>query len=225
MYLANKNWFIDFFDYLLSKAIFPREWKIALVTLIPKPKKDYSSASHYRPICLLPTWGKLFDKIISRRTSYYLESSEFISNNQYGFRKYESTITAFQNIKNYIDQASIEGNMICIISIDFKNAFNSVNWNILRCKIVDLPLPSYLKNILLDFLNNRVIKNGDTEIKYNMGVPQGSCLGPLLWNIFINDLLETEFDGGTKIQAFADDVVLLLKENASYLFKNKVYNR
>ncbi|GIX79340.1 hypothetical protein CDAR_228171 [Caerostris darwini] len=54
MFFANRVWFTKFFNVLLSNSKFPREWKIAIVTLIPKPNKDYSSASHYRPIAFCP---------------------------------------------------------------------------------------------------------------------------------------------------------------------------
>ncbi|GIY67127.1 uncharacterized protein CDAR_394801 [Caerostris darwini] len=127
MYLANKTWFTSFFNTLLSNANFPKAWKIAIITLIPKPNKDYSSTLHYRLICLLPTWGKLLDKIISNRISYYLESKRYFSDKRYGFRKNRSTITALQSIKNYVDQAYSEENMVCLVSLDFKNTFNSVN--------------------------------------------------------------------------------------------------
>ncbi|GIY09282.1 retrovirus-related Pol polyprotein from type-1 retrotransposable element R1 [Caerostris darwini] len=52
-----------------------------------------------------------------------------------------------------------------------------------------------------------------------MGIPQGSCLGPALWNIFINDLLQIDFGNSVSIQAFADDLIIMMKERATYLFK------
>ncbi|GIY73195.1 hypothetical protein CDAR_568581 [Caerostris darwini] len=111
MYLANKTGFTSFFNTLLSNANFPKAWKLAIITLIPKPNKDCSSTLHYRLICLLPTWGKLLDKIISNRISY-LESKRYFSDKQYGFRKNRSTITALQSIKNYVDQANSVENMV-----------------------------------------------------------------------------------------------------------------
>ncbi|GIY59857.1 probable RNA-directed DNA polymerase from transposon BS [Caerostris darwini] len=128
IYLANKTWFGYFLNHLLRNGNFPILWKSARAVLIPKAEKNLVEASHYRPICLLPTWGKLFDRIIADRLTYYLEINNFISLNQYGFRKGRSTITALQKIKNFIKNADSEGNITCIISIDIKNAFNSIDW-------------------------------------------------------------------------------------------------
>ncbi|GIY79614.1 uncharacterized protein CDAR_57131 [Caerostris darwini] len=181
---------------------------------------NLSEPSHYRPICLLSTWGKLLDKIIANRITYHLETRNFISSRQYGFRKNKSTITATQNIINYINEANDQNYFTCLISIDIKNAFNFIDWNILKEKINSLPLPPHLIRILFDFLSDRSIVNNDKNFTYNMGVPQGSCLGPTLWKIFINDLLEIDFGNNVNIKAFADDLVIMMKERATYLFKD-----
>ncbi|GIX81104.1 uncharacterized protein CDAR_410611 [Caerostris darwini] len=56
---------------------------------------------------------------------------------------------------------------------------------------------------------------------YNKGIPQGSSLGPMLWNIFVNDVLETDFGPRTRVQAFADDILLMIQAPASYCFRNE----
>ncbi|GIY63639.1 probable RNA-directed DNA polymerase from transposon BS [Caerostris darwini] len=221
MFYANRNWFTDLFNKLLKSGLFPTSWKTANVVLIPKEKKDLNMAEHYRPICLLSSWGKTFDKLIAKRIVYYLEQINFFNPNQFGFRRKKSTITAIQNIKSSVYQASDENKMVCIISLDIKNAFNSVNWNLLKSEISKLPIPSYLIRILFDFLNNRLVLHEGEKISYNQGIPQGSCLGPILWNIYINDLLDLKLESETIIQAFADDIILMLKDRASYLFRDK----
>ncbi|GIY36428.1 uncharacterized protein CDAR_568721 [Caerostris darwini] len=132
MFYANKNWFTVLFNKLLKSGSFPTSWKTAKVVFIPKEKKDLSLAAHYSPICLLSSWGKTFDKLIAKRIVYHLELKNFFNSKQFGFRRKKSTITAIQNIKSFVNQASDENKMVCLISLDIKNAFNSVNWNLLK---------------------------------------------------------------------------------------------
>ncbi|GIY39823.1 reverse transcriptase domain-containing protein [Caerostris darwini] len=98
------------------------------------------------------------------------------------------------------------------------NAFNSVDWDILINKLFKLSIPNYLESIISNFLQDRRVHLNDNSKSYNKGIPQGSSLGPILWNIFINDLLETDFGPNTKVQAFADDVLIMIKAPATYCF-------
>lgn len=73
LFYVNKCWFKEIFDVCYRAGVFPRTWKKARVVLIPKKGKDPTACNAYRPICLLPCWGKLFDKLIKNRLTYYLE--------------------------------------------------------------------------------------------------------------------------------------------------------
>ncbi|GIX87709.1 putative 115 kDa protein in type-1 retrotransposable element R1DM [Caerostris darwini] len=110
--------------------------------------------------------------------------------------------------------------MTCLISIDMADAFNSVDWNLLKAKISLLTIPAYLKSILFDFLQDRSVSFNRHSKVYNKGIPQGFSLGPMLWNIFVNDLLETDFGPRTRVQAFADDILIMIQAPASYCFRN-----
>ncbi|GIX76027.1 putative 115 kDa protein in type-1 retrotransposable element R1DM [Caerostris darwini] len=218
LFFANKIWFTALLNGLLAVGVFPKEWKRANIIFIPKENKDQSVPAHYRPICLLSSWGKILDKLISNKITYYLEAGNFLNPRQYGFRKRKSTIAAIQNIKSFVEQAAIDKKMVCLISLDFKNAFNSVDWSLLRNKIANLPIPHYLIRITLDFLKDRLASYDNFSILYNQGIPQRSCFGPILWNIYINDLLNLEFGDEVQIQAFADDIVLMMKERTGILY-------
>ncbi|GIY37466.1 RNA-directed DNA polymerase from mobile element jockey [Caerostris darwini] len=218
IFYANKTWFTELFNTLLQRGFFPTPWKIAKIVLIDKDLKTMDHPSHFRPICLLPCWGKVLDKLISDRLSYHLESEHKLSGNQFGFRKYRSTVAALQNILNFHDEASRSQQMTCLISIDMSNAFNTVDWNILFNKLNSLNLPIYLTSIIQHFLSDRKVQLQGQTKDYNRGIPQGSSLGPILWNVFIDDLLHTDFGPNIMIQAFADDILLMLKAPASYCF-------
>ncbi|GIX97547.1 probable RNA-directed DNA polymerase from transposon BS [Caerostris darwini] len=108
LFYANKVCFTALLNRLLELGVFPKEWKRANIVFIPKENKDLSVPAHYRPICLLSSWGKIFDKLISNRITYYLEADNFLNPRQYGFRKRKSTIAAIQNIKSFVEQAALD---------------------------------------------------------------------------------------------------------------------
>ncbi|GIX76024.1 uncharacterized protein CDAR_443101 [Caerostris darwini] len=218
IFIANKVWFKDLFNLLLGRGIFPDTWKTARIALIEKEKRELNHAAHFRPICILPCWGKILDKAIAERLTFHLEQGNILHDSQFGFRRNRSTITAIHNVLEHHKAAEENKQMTCLISLDMSNAFNSVDWDILLKKIFSLNIPYYLKRIIHSFLEARQAQLDGHIKNYNNGIPQGSSLGPILWNIYINDLLETNFGPHTKVQAFADDILIMLTAPASYHF-------
>ncbi|GIX82056.1 reverse transcriptase domain-containing protein, partial [Caerostris darwini] len=98
IFFANRQWFTALLNYLLEKGIFPETWKSARIVLLDKENKSLDHPSHFRPICVLPCWGKVFDKIIADKLSFHLEHDQILSNKQFGFRKNRSTILALKEI-------------------------------------------------------------------------------------------------------------------------------
>ncbi|GIY73320.1 uncharacterized protein CDAR_530971 [Caerostris darwini] len=220
IFLVSRVWFTDLLNHLLKNGIFPAAWKIARIVLLDKDNKSLDYPSHFRPICVLPCWGKILDKITTNRLSYHLESNHLLSENQFGFRKNRSTILALKNILDFHRAENNNNHLTCLISIYMANAFNAVDWNILLDKIDNLNIPTYLKEIIANFLNNRSVILQQQHKNYNKGIPQGSSLGPILWNIFINEFLQLDFSKNIKVQAFADDQLIMIKAPASYCFTN-----
>ncbi|GBM53300.1 hypothetical protein AVEN_259292-1 [Araneus ventricosus] len=98
--------FIQIFNTCLSRGIFPDCWKRTRVALIPKEGKDLTLPTSYRPICLIPTWGKMLDKIFTQRLVYELERGGKLHQYQFGFRKRKSIVLAMDNFLTYIKNAN-----------------------------------------------------------------------------------------------------------------------
>ncbi|GIX70119.1 RNA-directed DNA polymerase from mobile element jockey [Caerostris darwini] len=220
IYYANPEWSRTLLNHLLKDGVFPAAWKKARIALIPKDGRDHNHPSDFRPICILPCWGKILDKILAERLAFFLETRNLLNAKQFGFRKRKSTINALQAIKDFAQTAINNNQVSCIISINIQNAFNSANWQILKTKIFNLNIPVYLKKVLFSFLEDRKVTLGEVEQQYNKGIPQGSSLGPILWNIFINDILELDLGQDSHIQAFADDILIMFKAPATFHFSS-----
>lgn len=200
----------------LDEGHFPDIWKRQKLVLLPKPGKPPGDPSSNRPICLLDFEGKLLETIILNRLREYAEGSDGLSDRQFGFRKGKSTVNAIQEVVERADQARTkkrQGNRFCgITALDVKNAFNSASWEAIAKALQGIGVPRSLNKILGSYFENRLLlydtEDGRKEYKVTAGVPQGSILGPTLWNIMYNGVLKLDLPRGVEIIGFADDIVI-----------------
>ncbi|XP_070530005.1 uncharacterized protein [Cardiocondyla obscurior] len=206
---------IQLFNSCLRHGAFPLPWKKAKLVLLRKQGKPEDSPSAYRPICLLDEAGKLFERIIVNRLVQHLskEGTNF-SRNQFGFRAGISTVNAITAVRNFTEEHTSQGGVVLATSIDVSNAFNSLPWEVIRAALSRHQVPQYLKDILGSYLHNRYFTftdhNGKVqERSLQRGVPQGSVLGPFLWNIGYDAVFSSALPPHSKVVCYADDTLIL----------------
>jgi ribonuclease HI len=204
------------FNACLRIGCFPLLWKIARIKIIPKPaKEDYGDVNAYRPIGLLPVLGKILEKLLVKRISWKFHRLNKLSKQQFGFTQQKSAEDAMLAAVTCIKQATKDGHHVCVISLDIKGAFDNAWWPHLMQQLARLDCPLNIYNVFKDYLSDRMV-----EIRYagassakssNKGCIQGSACGPVLWNIVLDELLQIKYHSSVHIQAFADDVLLIIK--------------
>lgn len=199
----------------LKLSHFPENWKIAQVIPLPKPNKsDYSNTSSYRPIGLINIFGKLLEKLICQRISYHLEKNNKSNSLQFGFKQQTSTTDALKKIIDMITAAKTSKQLVIAISLDIQAAFDNAWWPLLFKRLKQAQCPQNLYKIILSYIQNRKVSLNyadTTQTKVmTRGCIQGSVCGPLFWNIILDDLFEEKLPDGCHLQAFADDVLLIV---------------
>ncbi len=200
-----------YFNILINSSHFPSSWKLANVIPIFK-KADPTSPQNYRPISLLSCIGKLMERCVHKVLYNYVTDNEILTTFQSGFIKGDSTINQLSYIYNDICKALDDGKEVRAVFCDISKAFDRVWHKGLLFKLSSVGISGDLLQWLSSYLSMRkqrvVYANESSQWSdISAGVPQGSILGPLLFLIYINDIVK---DINSKIRLFADDTSLYI---------------
>ena len=190
-------------------------WKLAIVKILPKPgKEDYTDLASFRPIGLLPIFGKLLEKLFVRRLTYDARKRGTLSRKQFGFREQSSTVDALSNAIDKIKEAKLKRQEVIAVSLDIKAAFDNAWWPSIFERLRRTQCPTNIFKLIQNYFVGRAVSLTYADAEYTKpmtkGCVQGSVCGPTFWNIILDELLEMPLPEGCHIQAFADDVLLLV---------------
>ena len=197
----------------LSEGTYPAALKVAKVIPVYK-KGEHDQLNNYRPISLLSTFSKIFEKIIFNRLYKFLENHDIIDPLQFGFRPKHSTIDAISLLVKDILQSLDKKDYTIGVFCDLSKAFDTINHKILLYKLNRYGIRGNALNLIASYLHDRkqYVVNGKMSSDIvdipAFGVPQGSILGPLLFLLYINDLQKSIQT--CKHILYADDTTLYL---------------
>lgn len=199
-----------------STGVFPDALKLARVTPVFKAG-DRELVSNYRPISILSVLNKIFENCIYVRLIKFLNACNYFHSTQYGFREKSSTSGACLELLEDVYKAIDDRKYVCATFFDCSKAFDLVPHNILLDKLELAGIRGLPLELFRSYLSDRwqavsIQGHNSSMRRMEMGVAQGSKLGPLLYLMYTNDLGRLPIKG--KLMLYADDVAILYRSNS-----------
>ncbi|CAK1580392.1 unnamed protein product [Parnassius mnemosyne] len=209
------TFYLNIINALFDIGFVPDSWRTQVILPVLKPNKNPNDGSSYRPIALSSTLIKTFEHMIKNRLEWYVESHGLLSNTQYGFRKGKSTYDSLSIFTTDIRLAFSRNESVLAAFLDISSAYDNVRLNILREKMFKLNISKKLTNLIINlFLDRYIHIKFDDDLKYTRkvfkGLPQGSVLSPLLYNIYTSDLDQSI--SKCRILQYADDILVYVND-------------
>ena len=204
-------------------GVFPDIWKLARVTPIHKSGSK-TDVNNYRPISVISVFSRMLERLTHDQLFEFLKINKSITCNQAAFRKLYSTITSLISSTDFWHENIDRSNVNLTIFLDLKKAFDTVDHDILLKKLRAYGIRGKTGHWFEPYLNNRkqfCSLNGQHSKARDVtcGIPRGSCLGPLLFIIYLNDLEKClKFSRAsihaddTSVTIASDDVAKLIED-------------
>lgn len=223
---AHHSFICSSFNYFMSHLAFPTHWKTAKIILLSKTKTSIVSVNDTRPISLLPCFSKLLEKIFLSHFNQWVNDHGFLPDEQTGFRPGHNMAVRLVSIIDQIGQSLSVNTAAAGLFIDFKSAFNQLWFHGLMLKLHKLDCPNYLMAWLWSYLSNRsayidMCGSISSTFALHKGVPQGSCVGPVIFIVYHYDILNSISLLHWK-HLFADDLSILISASANWSSKTLI---
>ena len=206
------NTLLSIFNRIWQSGNFPPSWREATVVPIPKPGKDHTNPTNYRPIALTSCVCKTMERMINERLVWYLESNNLITEFQSGFRHQRSTQDHLVRFETFVREAFVKKEHLVSVFFDLEKAYDTTWKYGIMNDLHDFGLKGRLPNFIQNFLTDRQfqVRVGSTLSDFQdqeMGVPQGSILSVTLFSIKINSIVKC-LNPGVDCSLYVDDFLI-----------------
>ena len=204
-----------YFTRAFEKEIFPCTFKTVKVVPIFKTSNK-NSVNNYRPISLLPSLSKVLEKLIKNRFVKFFDKYDILRDYQYGLREGHSVLHSLLDVTSFGYDSIQNKENITMLLMDLRKTFDTVSHNILLQKLYHYGIRGPAHKLIESYLTSRkqfvsIDSVNSSAQSINIGVPQGSILGPLPFLIYINDLPNAI---SSKPRLFADDTCIMLNDSS-----------